>query len=519
MRRLRSPMWSALLVMVGVALGATAAQFCLRTVNAQVEPRGFTYSPEERAKEFEELGRDVALLEQQGLLLRRIAKFVAPTVVHIEAKKDERLSERFGSRIVEEAGSGVLVELNGKFYVLTNRHVIKDAENERIDINLNDRRSIHPVRVWADPVTDVAVMEVEADALVPARIGNSTTVEIGDFVLAVGSPFGLSHSVTFGIVSAKGRRSLKLGEDGVELQDFIQTDTAINPGNSGGPLINLRGEVVGINTAIASNSGGNEGIGFSIPINMVMLVAKQLVERGELRRAYLGVKLDTQFDGTTAAKLGLPRLQGARVTSVTEGTPAEAAGLRVDDVVLQYNNVVVDDIDHLINLVNLTEVGREVPVVIFRDGEVQTLMVILGDRNEQLDKQGALPNSPVKGPWDTLIEEFEAWDIEVLGVTVTENNEEIAARMKLSANLPGLIVLRVAGAGPAGEQVSPGEIIQRINNQPIRTIDDLEQIMTKTDMSRQLRIQVANNSRSSSLRNMSRIVTLVPNQGGESVVR
>jgi len=146
-------------------------------------------------------------------------------------------------------------------------------------------------------------------------------------------------------------------------------------------------------------------------------------------------------------------------------------------------------------------------------------MVTLGDREDFVNKQSALPQRPPQNPWDTLIEDYEAWDIDVLGLTVTENNEDIAARMKLSANLPGLIVLRVAGSGPAGEHVSPGEIIQRINNQPVRTIDDLERIMTKTDMSRQLRIQVANNNRSSSLRNMSRIVTLVPNMGEESVVR
>lgn len=519
MGRFRSPAWGSFLVFIGVVLGAAIAQIGLQTVSAQIEPSAFDATPAERQQMFEELGQDVTLLEERGLILKRIAKFVAPTVVHIEAKKDERLSDRFGSRVVEEAGSGVVIEMDGKFYVLTNRHVIKDAANERIDVNLSDRRSIHPTRVMSDPLTDVAVMEIETDSLIPARLGDSTSLHIGDFVLAVGSPFGLSHSVTFGIVSAKGRRSLKLGEDGVELQDFIQTDAAINPGNSGGPLINLRGEVVGINTAIASNSGGNEGIGFSIPINMVMVVAKQLIESGELRRAYLGVKLDTNFNAATAARLGLPRLRGALITEITPNTPAEAAGLKVDDIVLRYNNVDVDDIDHLIKMVSLTDVSREVPVVIFRDGKVQTVMVTLAARNELPQQQGSVPNRPMKGPWDSLIREFDAWDVEVLGVTLAENNEEIAARMKLSANLPGLIVLRVNESGPAAEHVSPGEIIQRVNNQPVRSIDDLEQIMTKTDLNQQLRIQVANNGRSSSLRNMSRIVTLEPDSEEQTLVR
>src|SRR6185503_4020578 len=150
-------------------------------------------------------------------------------------------------------------------------------------------------------------MSVAAPGLVPARLGDSGKLEIGDFVLAVGSPFGLSHSVTYGIISAMGRRDLELGDDGVPYQDFLQTDAAINPGNSGGPLLNLRGEVIGINTAIASNSGGNEGIGFTIPINMTMYVARQLIDRGSVAHAYLGVRLDMNFGPEAAAKLGLSR--------------------------------------------------------------------------------------------------------------------------------------------------------------------------------------------------------------------
>src|SRR5205085_10072275 len=163
-----------------------------------------------------------------------------------------------------------------------------------------------------------------APGLIAARIGDSSKVEIGDFVLAVGSPFGLSHSVTYGIISAKGRRDLELGDDSVRFQDFMQTDAAINPGNSGGPLINLRGEVVGMNTAIASSSGGNEGIGFTIPINMVMIIARQLVERGTVIRAYLGVALDSKFGPATAMSVGLMRPRGTRVTRITPGSPAES---------------------------------------------------------------------------------------------------------------------------------------------------------------------------------------------------
>jgi serine protease Do len=199
-------------------------------------------------------------------------------------------------------------------------------------------------------------------------------------VLAVGSPFGLSHSVTYGIISAKGRRDLELGDDGVRFQDFMQTDAAINPGNSGGPLMNLRGEVVGINTAIASSSGGNEGIGFTIPINMAMHIAKQLVERGTVTRAFLGVHLDSKFNAEAAARIGLSRVQGARITGITPNSPASSSNLEVGDVVLQFDGVRIDDDNHLVNLVSLTPVDKDVPVIVFRAGKPKAVTVRVGDR-------------------------------------------------------------------------------------------------------------------------------------------
>jgi serine protease Do len=217
---------------------------------------------------------------------------------------------------------------------------------------------------------------------VASKLGNSDELEMGDFVLAVGSPFGLSHSITFGIVSATGRWDLKLGE-GVKYQHFIQTDAAINPGNSGGPLINLRGEVVGMNTAIASSSGGNEGIGFSIPINLAISIARQLVENNAVARAFLGVKLDGRFDTAGAIKVGLQRVRGARINEVTPDSPAAVARLLPNDVVLEYGGVRVENDSHLINLVNLTEVGREIPLVIYRDHKPLRLTVKVGQRNQK----------------------------------------------------------------------------------------------------------------------------------------
>lgn len=336
----------------------------------------------ERAKQYDMLAKEVTQLDQFAGVLKKVVKLSRPTIVHIEAEKADPDSKRYSHHSIEEAGSGTIVQMGDKFYVLTNRHVIRAATVDNIHVRLFDGRSISPTMVWSDPGTDVAIMAVAAPDIVPARIGDSDKVEIGDFVLAVGSPFGLSHSVTFGIISATGRRDLELGEERVEFQDFLQTDAAINPGNSGGPLLNLKGEVVGMNTAIASNSGGSEGIGFTIPIDMVMNIAQQLVEHGSVVRAFLGVTLDPKFNDAAAQKLGLPQLEGSHITAITPSSPAEEAKLQVDDVILQFNGVRIENDAHLVNLVSLTPVGRQVPLVVFRDRKVVTLLVKVGDRSK-----------------------------------------------------------------------------------------------------------------------------------------
>jgi serine protease Do len=359
--------------------GRAAAQ---TTVQAGIERRG-PVSLEKREELYRLLHQQAEVLEKQAAVVKTVAKLIGPTVVHIEADVSNRASLQYGrGHHVEEAGSGVIVEIKRKHYILTNRHVIRGAAADGIRLNLADGRRIHPVKVWDDVDTDVAVLAVDAPELVPARLGKSAAMEIGDFVLAVGSPFGLSHSVTYGIISAKGRRDLELGDASVIFQDFLQTDAAINPGNSGGPLINLRGEVIGINTAIASNSGGNEGIGFAIPVDMFMFVADQLIETGKVARAFLGVNLDSKFGPTVAAELGLPRPFGARVNGITPDSPAEAAKLRVSDVILEFDGNLVEDDGHLVNLVSQTPVGKKISLVVFRDRAPVTLQVVVTDRNK-----------------------------------------------------------------------------------------------------------------------------------------
>ncbi len=387
------PFMSFPLLVVVAALSSLPTIVWPRTVVAQVaiqaaiehpaiEHRGMI-SAEKRAELYRQLQRQAEVLQKQSAVVKTVAKLIGPTVVHIEADVTNRQSLQYGSgRHVEEAGSGVIVNLKGKHYVLTNRHVIRGALPEGIKIGMADGRRIHPTKVWEDAETDVAVMAITAPDLVAAPLGNSDRMEIGDFVLAVGSPFGLSHSVTYGIISAKGRRDLALGGAGVRFQDFIQTDAAINPGNSGGPLINLRGEVIGINTAIASNSGGNEGIGFAIPINMFGIIVRQLIEHGKVSRAFLGVTLDSKFGPAMAAEVGLPRPIGARITSITPNSPAQAAKLQVNDVILRFEKTPIEDDAHLVNLVSLTEIGKGVSLEVFRNRKTIVVQVEVGDRSK-----------------------------------------------------------------------------------------------------------------------------------------
>jgi len=375
--------FSSLFFLLGVILGLTGRESL--TQNA-VHAEHMTASAVDQV--YRQLAVAQSPLGDGSTLLSQIASVTTPSVVHIQS---ERQSKSGG--LVEETGSGVIMTSSQARtpFVVTNRHVIADAEVYDIRIQLHDGRTIHPTEVRADEKSDVAVMMIDEPNVQPARWGDSDTVNIGHMVLAQGSPFGLSQSVTFGIISAKGRRSLRLGESSdVINQDFLQTDAAINPGNSGGPLIDLSGRVIGINTAIASNSGGNEGIGFSIPSNLVRYVTEQLITNGKVRRAYLGVKLDPDFDLETAQKLGLDRVRGARVVDVYKNTPASRSGLNIDDVILYFGGVEVLDENHLINLVSLTSVQTSVQTIILRKGKRQTIPVVLGDRDD-LEQRSEAP--------------------------------------------------------------------------------------------------------------------------------
>lgn len=324
-------------------------------------------------------------------------RLITPVTVHIETTSVQRpgaLSVRPAKELNNEAGAGFIVFRQGKYYVLTNGHVIHASENtdspDNVYIYLSDGRMVHPVRIISDPLTDIAVMEI-AGQYWGVELGNSDAASPGDMVLAAGSPFGLRNSFSRGIISAKGRRHLEVGKTSLELQDFIQTDAAIHPGNSGGPLINLRGEVIGMNSAIASNSGFGEGVSFAIPIKQVESVADQLIMSGKVERGWLGARLDDNFTAAEAAKSGVyaalftnrptpiyPPRTGARILSAPVNTPAGQSGLQSGDIVLYYDGVVVEDKDHLTYLVRLSRPGKRVKIVFFRNGKLFEHSIVAG---------------------------------------------------------------------------------------------------------------------------------------------
>ncbi len=331
--------------------------------------------------------------------LAPLVKEVSPAVVNIQVKATVRSRGRspfqndpnfrrfFGvpdqptEREVQGQGSGVIVDAkNG--YIITNNHVVEDATE--IQVTLQDERVLIAEVVGTDPGTDIAVLKVTGKDLVEAPFGNSDQAEVGDFVVAIGNPFGLSHTVTSGIVSALGRT----GIGGIEAyEDFIQTDASINPGNSGGALINLRGELIGINSAILSRTGGNMGIGFAIPSNITQSIMRQILEFGEVRRGLLGVEIDN-LSREDAEIFGLENSTGAIITKVSEGSAAEKAGIEVQDVVTSVNGKKIDSGQELRNAIGLLAAGDKVKISIVRDRKPKTITAVLGSRASVAETDG-----------------------------------------------------------------------------------------------------------------------------------
>lgn len=325
-----------------------------------------------------ESDRPVGGVSALGDRFQAVVKKVGPAVVAIDAVKPP--APAGGTKPKEESGSGVLVRFPGVAgtVAVTNNHVVGDAPRDKVYVTLSDGRILQPIRILPDPESDISLLQLADDAIPAAEFGDSDKAARGQYVLAFGSPFGLNQTVTHGIVSATDRGQISLGST-IRIKEFIQTDAAINPGSSGGPLVDLDGKVVGINTAIASQSGNNTGVSFSIPVNLVKRVAAQLFEKGAVTRGYLGVQLATTLDPAEAVRLGLNRVCGALVEIVHPGTPAESAGLKVGDVVLKLEDVDLRDENHLINLISALPPGQTVKLAVWRDRRTQPVEVRVGD--------------------------------------------------------------------------------------------------------------------------------------------
>ena len=344
-------------------------------------------------------------------------------------------------------GSGVVVSPDG--YILTNNHVIDGASD--IEVTLSDKRELKAKLVGADPRTDIAVLKIQANSLATVTIGQSAKARIGDLVLAIGDPFGIGETVTMGIVSATGRRGLDIeGNGGYE--DFIQTDASINPGNSGGALVNTRGELIGINTAIISNGGGgNQGIGFAVPIDMARKVMEQLISTGKVTRGYLGVMIQ-EVTPALAKAFQLNSVGGALVGDVTPDSPGAKAGLQKGDVITSINGTDVTDFQELRLRISQSAPGDTVKLGVMRNGKKMEVTAKLIDLPEKAEASAAPAQS----------------ENSMEGVKVDELTPQIAQQLGLSAGTRGVVVTSVDPNSSAAEGgIQRGDVIQEINHMPV----------------------------------------------------
>jgi len=358
----------------------------------------------------------------------------------------------------EGLGSGVIVSPEG--YILTNNHVVDGATS--VQVVLSDRREFKARVIGKDDKTDVAVVKIDAGNLPAITIGDSERVEVGDFALAVGNPFGVGQSVTLGIVSAT-HRGMRNAIEGYE--DFIQTDAAINPGNSGGALVNERGELIGINTAIiAHGSEGNQGIGFAVPINLARNVMDQILKNGKVTRARLGI-LPQDVTPTIARQFGVKDSQGALVGEVEANSPAQKAGLKTGDIILEVNTTSVYDANQLRNIISSMRPDSNVNLKVWRDGAQRTLPVTLGELNpEEARVRGG-------GGRGNNTNADSALD----GVSVEDLTSQVARGLGLSAGISGVVVTEVSpGSAAASAGLQRGDVIQEVNRKPVKNAAEFE---------------------------------------------
>ena len=480
MRTLRSQVHWMLALLVGFGMVAGAVSVAQRTLVAD----GPSIPEPATARDTHELSS----------VFRNVASKALPCVVTIETRQksravaqdapdpfedffggDPRFREFFRRQMPQRMperqgmGSGFLVDPSG--IIVTNNHVVADADE--ITVRLHDGREFHAdiENVKRDERTDIAIVRINVGENLPAlRFGNSDDTQVGDWVVAIGNPFGNELTVTSGIISAKGR-----GPGITEREDFLQTDAAINPGNSGGPLLNLDGDVIGVNTAISSRSGGFDGIGFAVPGRMAWWVAKQLIQKGTVERAYLGISIQP-IDATLAGQFGLNVGEGAVVTQVLDGSPGESAKLQAGDVVLSLAGKAVNGPRSLQGIVEQLEVDAPYEMNLLRDGKRQTVKVVL----KPMPENYSLRSVPVSKGDDKEAKPDGTVSVEKYGFDVRELTPEIAEQLGLSAK-EGVVVSSVKDDGAAARALRVGDLIEKVGSRRVTNLDEFNVALKESD--------------------------------------
>lgn len=384
-----------------------------------------------------------------------LAEKLTPSVVNISSFSQSETENGEGNTPLSESlGSGFIIDGNG--YIITNNHVVDKAES--ISITLSDNTKTEARVIGKDPKTDLALIKIETKRPLNAvKFGDSDKIRVGDWVLAIGNPFGLGSSVTAGIVSAKSR-DIESGP----YDSFIQTDASINQGNSGGPMFNLQGEVIGISSTIFSTTGASQGVGFAIPANLAGWVISQLKEHGEVKRGWIGIKIQPNTP-EIADSLGISANQGVVVSGVTEQGPAQKAGLQAGDIVLSFNRQPIDNTKNLSRLIAETKIGTPAPIEIWRSGQKQTLTVPIELMPEE---------TPLSAAKETASDAAETPDngesLNIIGFTVKEISPELAERYKLAPSTSGVVVTDILPNSDASRKgIKIGDIIVKIDKRNI----------------------------------------------------
>jgi serine protease Do len=444
---------------------------------------------------------DIAILDRSSKAFVNVVKRAKPAVVHIKVEKTTTSKYR-GGRGQEDMfnhpffdqffgpqhrrqqpkqqeftqrgqGSGFIISKDG--FILTNNHVVEGADT--IKVTLSDDRDFTAKVIGTDPQTDVALLKIEDPKNLPVLpLGDSSNLEAGEWVIAIGNPFGLSQTVTVGVVSATGRSSVGINE----YENFIQTDAAINPGNSGGPLLNGRGEVVGINTALFSKTGGYMGIGFAIPINMAKSIEDQLHKDGKVTRGWLGVVIQN-VDKDLAESFGLKEAGGILISEVQKDSPASAAGLQQGDVIIRLNGARLQDVSDLRNRVALIRPESKAMVEIMRNGREKKIQVSIGEQPANFSKRSPGSNS------DESLDQY--------GLTLQELTPELAKKFEYEEN-SGLIISNI-GSGSSAEEagLKPGQLVEEVNRKKVSNLKELANALKQSKSDKiLLRVRTGNYS-------------------------